>query len=68
MESGARDSRGQLAPSGVPDAVLPSGQQPNSSLSHDDLTSAEGTAVLISVVSGGGGETQGGGAGLTRDS
>lgn len=34
------DSQGQLAPSGVLAAVLPSGQQPNSVLSHDERSSA----------------------------
>lgn len=51
------DLQGQLAPSGVLDGVLPSGQQPNSVLSQDDLSSAVGTVVLAIV--GPGGDTQG---------
>ena len=43
------DLQGQLAPSGVLDGVLPSGQQPNSVLSQDDLSSGAGTVVLASV-------------------
>lgn len=39
------------------DGVLPSGQQPNSVLSQDDLSSAVGTVVLATV--GPGGDTQG---------
>lgn len=50
------DLQGQLAPSGVLDGVLPSGQQPNSVLSQDDLSSV-GTVVLAIV--GPAGNTQG---------
>lgn len=51
------DLQGQLAPSGVLDGVLPSGQQPNSVLSQEDLSSAVGTVVLATV--GPEGDTQG---------
>lgn len=50
------DLQGQLAPSGVLAGVLPSGQQPNSLLSQDDLSSAVGVVVLGTV--GPGGDTQ----------
>lgn len=40
------DLPGQLEPSGLLAAVLPSGQQPNSSLSQDSLSSAVGRVVL----------------------
>lgn len=43
------DLQGQLAPSGVLAGVLPSGQQPNSWLSQDDLSSAVGKAVFTTV-------------------
>lgn len=43
------DLQGQLAPSGVLDGVLPSGQQPNSVLSQDDLSSSVGKVVLAIV-------------------
>lgn len=46
-----------MAPSGVLDGVMPSGQQPYSVLSQDDLSSAVGTVVLATV--GPGGDTQG---------
>ena len=48
------DLQGQLEPSGVLDGVLPSGQQPNSVLSQDDLSSAVGTEVLATVGAVGG--------------
>lgn len=48
------DLQGQLAPSGVLAGVLPSGQQPNSLLSQDDLSSAVGVVVLGTVGPGGG--------------
>ena len=51
------DLQGQLAPSGVLAGVLPSGQQPNSLLSQEDLSSAVGRVVLATV--GPGGDTQG---------
>lgn len=57
LARGRADLQGQLAPSGVLDGVLPSGQQPNSVLSQDDLSSAVGTVVLANV--GPGGDTQG---------
>lgn len=40
------DLQGQLEPSGLLAAVLPSGQQPNSSLSQDSRSSAVGKVVL----------------------
>lgn len=46
---GQFDLQGQLAPSGVLDGVLPSGQQPNSVLSQDERSSAVGTVVLATV-------------------
>lgn len=51
--SGHLDLQGQLAPSGVLDDVLPSGQQPNSPLSQDERSSAVGAVVLASVEPGG---------------
>lgn len=36
-------------PSALLAAVVPSGQQPNSELSQDDLSSAVGTVVLANV-------------------
>ncbi len=43
------DLQGQLAPSGLLAGVVPSGQQPNSLLSQDDLSSAVGVVVLATV-------------------
>lgn len=40
------DLQGQLEPSGLLAAVLPSGQQPNSWLSQEALSSAVGKVVL----------------------
>lgn len=40
------DLQGQLEPSGLLAAVLPSGQQPNSLLSQEALSSAVGKVVL----------------------
>lgn len=51
------DLQGQLPPSGVLAGVLPSGQQPNSLLSQDDLSSAVGVVVVATV--GPDGDTQG---------
>lgn len=45
--------QGQLVPSGVLAGVLPSGQQPNSLLSQDDLSSAVGVVVVAIVGPGG---------------
>ena len=44
--------RGQLAPSGLLEAVLPSGQQPKGVLSHDERSSAVGMVVAAAVGSG----------------
>lgn len=57
MLKGHFDLQGQLAPSGVLEGVLPSGQQPNSLLSQEDLSSAVGRVVLATV--GPAGDTQG---------
>lgn len=47
------DLQGQLVPSGLLAAVLPSGQQPNSLLSQEALSSAVGKVVLKTVKPGG---------------
>lgn len=44
--------RGQLAPSGLLEAVLLSGQQPKGVLSHDERSSAVGMVVAAAVGSG----------------
>lgn len=43
------DLQGQLVPSGLLAAVLPSGQQPNSLLSQEARSSAVGKVVLKTV-------------------
>lgn len=53
MFEGTFDSHGQFAPSGVLDGVLPSGQQPNSVLSQEDLSSAAGAVASATVRPGG---------------
>ena len=47
------DSQGQLTPSGVLEAVLPSGQQPKGVLSHDERSSAVGMVVAAAMGSEG---------------
>lgn len=47
------DLQGQLVPSGLLAAVLPSGQQPNSLLSQEALSSAVGKVVLKTMKPGG---------------
>lgn len=49
------DLQGQLVPSGLLAGVIPSGQQPNSLLSQDNLSSAVGKVVPATVGPGGGG-------------
>lgn len=44
--------QGQLTPSGLLEAVLPSGQQPKGVLSHDERSSAVGMVVAAAVGSG----------------
>ena len=58
--NGYFDLQGQLVPSGLLAGVIPSGQQPNSLLSQDNLSSAVGKVVPATVgPGGGGGDTHG---------